>query len=649
MYRTSTAVAACLAATWAFASAAPASAQAKPDFKTWDQYLGGGDSSQYSSLDQINQKTVKNLKLAWSYATNDEGERGSYRFNPLIVGKVMYVIAHQNALVALDAATGKELWRHAMPPRSRVGTRGASYWASADGKDRRIFLTVNGMLSAFNADNGEAITSFGDNGQVDLRVGLDGDISQVRPLQTDNPGRVFENLIIMSLPAGAYSFASSPADIHAYDVRTGKLVWKFNVIAKVGEPGGDTWPARDHEKFGGGHNWNESTIDVENGIMFIPTGTARYDFYGANRPGNNLYTDSLLALDARTGKLKWHFQAVHHDLWDYDLPQAPKLLTLHKDGKVIPAVAQGTKFGFLFVFNRLTGEPVFPIEEKPVPVSDAPGEKSSPTQPYPTVVEPFARQKPLTDADVDPYLSDADKAKVLNMIHTYRNQGIFTPPSVGGTIEIPGHGGGANWGSSAVDPEHGLFYVVSKDTPTPVVLKAPAAPGEKPAPFTLAAGVEVPNGDEGFVGYSAPVDFWTQSNGLPPIAPPWSRMTAYDLNTGKKLWEVPDGDVMTLAAKGVKGTGSLGPRGGPVVTAGGLIFAGTASDRKLRARSVADGSVLWEADLPAAPEGPAAVFEEGGAEYVTVPVGGNGQFAPTGDIALPPPGPGAYMTFALPK
>jgi glucose dehydrogenase len=615
----------------AWANATGAGAAPGPDFTHWSAYLGSGSSSQFSALDQINKSNVAKLGVAWTYPA---GDGPAYRFGPLVVNGVMYVLAQHNAIVALDPATGKELWRHAN--QGQVGDRGMNYWQSEDGKDRRLLYVNGGMLTEISADTGEVITAFGTGGKVDLRVGIKGDISKIRPLQTDNPGRVYKNLIIMSLPAGAYDFASAPADIHAYDIRTGKLAWIFHTVPQKGEFGADTWPEKDHDQFGGVHNWSESTIDDQLGVIYIPTGTARYDFYGGNRPGNNLFANSILALDAKTGKRIWHFQTVHHDLWDYDLPQAPKLLTIHKDGKDIPVVVQASKQGFVYVFDRRNGKPIWPIVEKPVPASDVPGEKASPTQPFPTWPKPFTRQT-FTEADIDPYIPQADQDKVRQLFKTARHEGIFTPPSVQGTIQMPGHNGGANWGTSAVDPTRQRFFVMSKQLPVYnkiTIDKRPQA---------LAA---MPNGGGDVQPYKGPVDFMIQSNSLSAINPPWSTITAYDMNDGNIIWQVPDGEVAPLAAQGIHDTGSHAPRGSPVATASGLLFTGTSSDRKFRARDADTGKVLWEYDLPAASEGVPAIYEAGGREYVVIPVGGNGLF--TNGFGQPKPGPNQYMAFALP-
>ena len=624
-----------LALTIAASVAQPAVAQKAAqgfDYAQWEAYLGGGDSSQYSSLDQINKTNVDKLKVAWTFSA---GDKSAPRFNPIVANGSLYVQVDGNTLAALDPITGKEKWRKTY--EGRMGVRGINYWQSADGKDRRLIFLNNGILRTVSADTGEIIRTFGKDGGVDLRDGVKADMSKVRALQTDNPGRVYKNLIIMSLPAGAYDYESSPADIHAYDIRTGKLVWVFHTVPQKGEFGYDTWPEKDHEKFGGVHNWSESTIDEKLGIMFVPTGTARYDFYGGNRPGNNLFANSLVALDAKTGKRLWHFQFVHHDLWDYGTPTAPKLMTIKKDGKEIPVVIQATKQGFVYVFDRRNGTPIWPINEKPVPPSDVPGEKASPTQPFPSAPPPFARQS-FTEADINPYLPEKDKEKVRELLRTSRNEGLFTPPSVQGTISMPGHNGGANWGSSAVDPVHQRFFVVSKQLPTLDKLVLDKRPEAQAA---------MPNGGGDVKPYKSPVNFLFQSNGLSALGPPWSTITAYDMNEGKILWQIPDGDIPQLAAFGVTNTGSHAPRGGPVATAGGLLFVASTSDRKLRARDQETGKVLWEYDLPAASEGVPAVYEAGGRQFIVIPVGGDGGFAlKVGQAA---PGPNQYIAFALPQ
>jgi quinoprotein glucose dehydrogenase len=430
------------------------------------------------------------------------------------------------------------------------------------------------------------------------------------------------------------------------------------VIPHPGEFGYDTWPPDAWKTAGGVHNWNEMTLDEKRGIAYIPLGTARYDFYGANRKGNDLFANSLLALDARTGKRLWHFQMVHHDLWDYDLPAAPKLLTVKHNGKNVDAIAQPTKFGFLYVFDRVTGEPLWPIEERMVPQSDVAGEWSSPTQPFPTKPPPFARQS-FTEKDINPYATEAEQAAIRELLKNSRNEGLFTPPSLRGSISAPGHNGGANWGGSAVDPAKGFLYIVSRENPTLDKLELPGQGrggggkgGGKGGP--PAAPAPVAPVDDSFIHYNAPINFIAQpSSGLSAMGPPWSNLTAYDLNTGTIKWQVPNGGVLGLELQGHNDTGAHNPRGGPVVTAGGLIFAATASDRKVRAYDQDTGKVLWEKDLPNGSDGIPAIYEMGGREYIALCVAaGNGYLAQrvkNGDQPLPALGPGSYMVFALPK
>ena len=604
------------------------------DFKAWDQYLGGGDSSQYSSLAQIDKSNVSKLEVAWTY---DLGRGPSPNFNPIVVGHVMYALGPKNSIVALDARTGKEIWRH--ENEGRVGNRGINQWVSKDGKDRRLFYINNGMLTSIDANTGKTIASFGKDGQVDIRVGgLDRDLSKVRPLQTNNPGRIYQNLIIISLPAGgSFGYGASPADIHAYDVKTGELKWVFHTIPAPGEFGSDTLPKDGRSWIGGGHNWSESTIDEKRGIIYIPTGTARYDFYGGDRKGNDLFANSLIALDAKTGERLWHYQLVHHDLWDYDIPEAPKLITVMHNGKKVDAVAQATKMGFLFVFDRVTGKPLWPIEERPVPKSDVQGEYASPTQPFPTLPPPFERQK-ISEKDINPYLSEEGKEQAKKIFAESRYGTIYTPPSLKGTIAIPGHQGGANWGGSAVDPVHGEMYVVSRALPTLDKLVAPEPGSKRPVP---------PNPPEGFIPYFSPVNFLRLGpESLTIISPPWSQLTAYDLNKGTIKWQIPLGGVSELEAKGINGTGGQSPRGGPALTASGLIFVGTTTDRKVHAYDQDTGKLLWEHQFDAACEGVPSVYEVDGREYVAFNVGGNGIFGLRGS---PKPGENRYVVFALPQ
>jgi glucose dehydrogenase len=632
---------------WASLTAAVSSAADLRSFQTWSEYLGGADSSQYSSLRQINKSTVRQLEVAWTYGTGDTHQ---YLFNPLMAGGMLYVQAKNNSLVALDAATGKELWVH--PFQGPVTTRGINYWESRDQSDRRLFTINGGFLTAIDARDGQTVLSFGDNGRMDLRIGLnDRDWSLSPPIQTNNPGRVFADLIIVPLMRSGGDYAYLPGDIHAYDVRTGKLLWVFHTVPRPGEFGYDTWPKDFWLRSGGGINWNELSIDEPRGIVYVPTGTGKFDHYGADRLGQNLFANSTIALDARTGKRLWHFQTVHHDLWDYDLPAGPKLLTVKHEGKSVDVVIQPTKQGFLFVLDRVTGQPLWPIEERPVPKSDVAGEQAWPTQPFPTKPPPFARQA-LKERDINSLIPEDEQAFWREKLRTVRNDGLFTPPSLRGTLSIPGVGGGASWATAAVDPTKGTLYIVSHDAPTIITLVPKGAPGADTRAATPPRPAIVPI-DGPFVHYTAPyTSLLSRSTRLPAITPPWFQMTGYDLNTGTIRWQVPYGTLPALAERGQGDTGVLQQqRGGPVVTAGGLIFAAT-NDKKLRAYDEDTGKVLWEAALPAAAEGVPAIYEAGGREYVVVcAAAGDGPVVSLAGVrtTAPASAPGAYVAFALPR
>lgn len=424
----------------------------------WPGYGGTPDQSKYVVTSDITKANVKQLEVAWMYPTSDER---AYQFSPVIVDNVMYVLAKDSSLVAIDVVTHKELWIHAN--LRGITNRGINYWQSKDGKQRRLLFTLEDTLQAIDARTGKSILSFGTKGIVNLREGLDRDPKSVRRVSSGTPGRVFGNLLILGSSPGEGYF-SPPGHIRAYDVITGRLVWTFHTIPQPGEFGYDTWP-KDAWKYSGGVNvWGEITLDEKRGIAYFPVGSPTYDYYGADRHGANLFSDCLLALDARTGKRLWHFQMVHHDLWDYDPTAAPQLLTVHRNGKRIDAVAQATKQGFVFVFDRVTGEPVWPIEERPVPGSDVPGEQAWPTQPFSTL-PPTARQSVKPD-DLTPYLiSDAERAEWRERISKART-GLFNPPALAESAVAPGAVGGTNWGNTAADPQAGILYLLNQDFPS---------------------------------------------------------------------------------------------------------------------------------------------------------------------------------------
>ncbi len=424
--------------------------------KWWRDNLAGPDSANFIDSSEINKTNVGQLQVAWFYPYASSG------FNPVVVDNVMYTSA-RGGLVALDAITGKELWIH--EDLGGLG-RGINFWQSEDGKDKRLIFWINGFMEEIDANTGKSILSFGIDGAVNMRDGL------ARVEGTGNggstsrsPGKVWKNLIIVGSATGE-GWISPPGDIRAYDVITGKRVWQFHTVPVPGEYGFDTSPQNGYKYMGGANNWGSMSVDDERGIVYIPTGSATYDFYGADRHGPNLYANCLLALDTRTGKRLWYFQTVHHDLWDLDNVSAPMLVTVEHNGRKIDAVAHAGKTGFLYVFNRVTGEPLWPIEERPVPQTDVPGEWSSPTQPFPTKPPAFARQSFTVD-DVNQWrLSPEEYQSVRERVAKARNGtgpqgGLFTPPAVDEeSVSMPGNQGGSNWGTTAADPEKGMVFVV---------------------------------------------------------------------------------------------------------------------------------------------------------------------------------------------
>jgi quinoprotein glucose dehydrogenase len=446
-------------------------------YTTWRQYGGGADQSKYVELTQITKGNIKNLELAWTYPTQDNV--GAYRFNPLIVDNVMYLLAKNNSIVAVDATTGKEIWVHS--GLNTGSKKGLNYWESKDRKDRRIIFTMNNTLQEVDATTGKSILTFGTNGAVNLREGLGRPAEQVARATSSSPGAIFDDLIILGMSPGEATFAT-PGHLRAYNIITGKMEWIFHTVPHPGEYGYETWPKDAYKYVGGANTWGEISIDAKRGIAYFPIGSPTYDYYGADRKGQNLYGNCLLALDARTGKRLWHYQLVHHDIWDFDVVPAPQLVTVNHNGKKIDAVAQATKHGFMFAFNRVTGEPLWPIEERPVPKSNVPGEESWPTQPFPTVLPPFSRQK-VTFEDINPYFTAEQKETWKKRMATAKS-GLFEPLSDQyETITMPGANGGAITGNTASNPMKGLVFVSTQDKPSVYILKK-AEPAELRIPLS---------------------------------------------------------------------------------------------------------------------------------------------------------------------
>lgn len=436
-------------------------------YREWQHYLGDPGRTHYSSLDQINKANVRNLKVAWTYHSGDSNTKGYIQSSPLVKGDVLYSASPHGKVFALNAATGEEIWKFdpfAGTDQTEI-TRGLNYWQEEE--DKRILFTAGPYLYALDAKTGESIDTFGKKGKVDLTEGLGRDITGLR-YQNRSPGAVYKNLIILG-SLNSESLPSAPGHIRAFDVRTGEQKWIFHTIPHPDEYGYDTWEDTTAYKFiGGANNWAGMTLDKERGIAYIPTGSAADDYYGGNRKGENLFANSLIALDAETGERLWHFQAVHHDLWDRDLPAPPTLVNVERDGERIPAVAQITKSGHIFVFNRVSGDTLFPVVERPVPESDLQGEEAWPTQPFPLKPPPFTRQK-MTKEDINPYSRQKDSLR--NVLKRLRSGRQFIPPSVEGTLLYPGKDGGGEWGGAAWDPESGLLYVNANEMPWIIKMK----------------------------------------------------------------------------------------------------------------------------------------------------------------------------------
>ncbi|WP_057940486.1 outer membrane protein assembly factor BamB family protein [Algoriphagus resistens] len=679
------------------------------DYTDWSHYGGPVDGSRYSSLAQITGENVSKLEIAWTYKTGDATASSQIQCQPIVVNGLLYGSTPKLNVFALNAETGEEVWR--FDPfevlggeNSWAGTnRGVSYWE--DGEDKRILFGAGNWLMAVNAETGEPILSFGDQGKVDLRKGLDTEREDFL-IVANAPGVVYGDLLIIGMRLSE-GLDAAPGHIRAYNIRTGRREWIFHTIPQEAEEGFDTWDAKHIKQIGGANNWAGMTVDQRRGIVFVPTGSATYDFWGGYRKGDNLYANSLIALNAQTGERIWHFQAVHHDVWDRDFPANPNLIRIQKNGKWIDAVAQISKQGMTYVFDRETGEPVWPIVETAVTQSEMPGEFSSATQPIPSLPDPYMAMvfdeksilnlRPEWEADIRQQLDGAIYGDTWAPPHPEKPVVLF-----------PGMDGGGEWGGAAFDPMTQTFFVNSNQIPW-VIGMTPNADFEnvgqsvytnycgnchgldrKGNPPTIPSLVEVkekytydsldlllrkgrgamPAFDhislenrkvileylldkapaegekqemEGGQSQLFPRYYMdgykrlTTDDGLYGSNPPWGLLTAIDMNTGKKKWQVTLGEIDSLSAQGFAPTGTEN-YGGPVVTAGGVLFIAATKDEKIRAFNKQTGEILWEAKLPASGHATPAVYEMGGRQFIVIACGG-GKGTKSGDT---------YVAFALP-
>lgn len=701
--------------------------------RDWPTYGGNNEGNRYADLTQINKDNVASLEVAWIYDTGENdgttGRGRTVQSQPIVVDGIFYGTSAEMKLFAVDGSTGQEIWKFDpfdRPDKKPVfhPVRGVAFWQ--DGDDKRILYGVGSALYAINATTGEKISTFGDDGETSLYQGL-GDLASVgrdvSKLLVDltTPGVVYKDLLIIGSRVSEGGDAA-PGYIRAFNIRTGNLEWVFRTIPLPGEYGYETWSPDSHKKLGGANNWAGLVLDEKRGIVYAGTGSPSADFYGGDRKGQNLFANSVLALDARTGERIWHFQTVHHDLWDLDLPTPPNLMTVTHDGKEIEAVAQATKDGYVFLFDRDSGKPLFPVEEVPVKSTYAlPGEHPWPTQPRPIKPKPFAMQE-LSEDSITNRTPEA-RAYVLERFRNSRHEGRYTNPSMEGSLFFA-FGGGAEWGGNAATPDgilyqnsnNMLWWLQMRENPNygqkemqsagealfntncaachafsdegNINAAAQAFPslsrvGERMTRTQIGAIIESGSGRmpsfqhlkkqerDAIIDYilkteGSEDDFHNPSGNLvsgggtfpyippylnngniqfrdqdnyPAIKPPWGLLNAIDMNTGEYLWQVPLGEYPELAKQGIPTTGTEN-HGGPIVTAGGLVFIAATYDEKIRAFDRDTGEILWEYQLPAGGFATPITYMIDGKQYVAIAAGG-------ARYGLKPGG--TYIAFALPE
>jgi quinoprotein glucose dehydrogenase len=605
----------------------------------------------YSALKQINRDNVKKLRVAWTYRTGDAGPENKTMIEctPLVMNGVMYLTTAKVRVVALDAASGRELWKfdpfvsvpttNEIYPAGNGVNRGVAYWegASADprltksasgaqlvqgnGKLKRILLaTSDGRLLSLDARTGQLDPAFGNKGTVDLREGLGTELQRAARRITYGataPPAIFDNVVVVGISLGDGPPPHVPGDVRAFDVRTGKELWRFHTVPRPGEFGHETWAKDSWQNRGGANAWSGATVDTKRGWVFVSTGSAAFDFYGGDRLGDNLFANCVIALDARTGKRIWHYQIVKHDIWDYDLPAPPALVTVTHKGKKIDAVAQVTKTGYVFLLDRQTGKPLFDVEERAVPASDVPGEQTAATQRFPT--KPPALVPQAFTEEMATNISPEARAHVLNQLKTLRHGSIFMPITLQPTVVLPGLFGGFSWAGASFDPETGTLYANTNNIPR--LMKLVATP-DKPYPYRISS-----------------YDRFNDAEGYPAVKPPWGMLNAIDLNRGEIRWQRVLGELSALTQRGIPPTGTEN-LGGTIVTAGGLVFVAATKDEKFRAFDKKTGELLWEHQLPAAGYATPSVYEINGKQMVVIAAGGGGKLlTKSGD---------SFVAFALP-